>query len=110
MSGIHGPLNALMLGSLIGLDKHPGVRPVGVGETWRRLMAKCVLKVAGQEAKEACGTDQLCGGMEADIEGGIHAMRLLWQQHVQEEDWGFFLIDVRNTFNGKGPFYFFCCR
>ena len=38
---------ALMSGRLIALDKQPGIRPVGVGETWRRLMAKCLLKVSG---------------------------------------------------------------
>ena len=37
--------------------------------------------------------------MEAGIEGGIHAVRILWQKHAQEEDWGFLLIDARNTFN-----------
>ena len=47
---------ALMSGRLIALDKQPGIRPVGVGETWRRFMAKCLLKVAGPEAKAACGT------------------------------------------------------
>ena len=26
-------------------------------------------------------------------------MRILWQQHAQEEDWGFLLIDARNEFN-----------
>ena len=36
-----------------------------------------VLWVIGQEAKAACGTEQLVGGVEAGIEGGIHAMRLL---------------------------------
>ena len=46
----------LMSGQLIALDKQPGIRQVGVGETWRRLMAKCLLKVAGPEAKDACGT------------------------------------------------------
>ena len=44
---------------------------------------------------------QLCGGLEAGIEGGMHAVRLLWQQHAQEEDWGFLLIDTRNYFNGE---------
>ena len=47
---------ALMSGRLIALDKQPGIRPVGVGGTWRRLMAKCLLEVAGPEAKSACGT------------------------------------------------------
>ena len=35
---------ALMSGRMIALDKQPGIRPVGVGETWRRLMAKCLLR------------------------------------------------------------------
>ena len=58
---------ALMSGRMIALDKQPGIRPVGVGETWRRLMAKCLLKVAGPEAKSACSTTQLVGGLEAGI-------------------------------------------
>ena len=84
---------------LIALDKQPGIRPVGVGETWRPMMAKCLLKVAGKEAKTACGTTQLAGGLEAGIEGAIHAMCILWEDHKKEEDWGFLLIDARNTFN-----------
>jgi hypothetical protein len=46
----------------------PGVRPVGIGETLERLGAKCVLLVCGDEAKEACGVDQLCAGLEAASE------------------------------------------
>ena len=90
---------ALMLGRFIGLDKCPGVRPVGVGKTWRRMLTKYVLVVTREEAKEACGTEQICGGLEVGIEGGVHAVRLLWQQHAQEEDWGFLLIDMHNVFN-----------
>ena len=26
-------------------------------------------------------------------------MQLLWKQHLQEEDWGFLLIDAYNSFN-----------
>ena len=64
-----------------------------------RLVDKCVLKVFGQEVKEACSTEQMCGGMVAGFEDGIHAMRLLCQEKSKEEDWGFLLIDARNTFN-----------
>ena len=56
-------------------------------------MAKCVVRVMGQEAKAACGKEQLVSGMEAGIEGGIHAMRLIRSQHSQEEDWRSLLID-----------------
>ena len=62
-------------------------------------MAKCLLKVTGPEAKDACWTTQLDGGVEAGIEGSIHAMRLLWEEHRIEEDWGFPIIDARNAFN-----------
>ena len=33
----------VMSSRMIALDKQPGVRPVGVSKTWRRLMAKCVM-------------------------------------------------------------------
>ena len=84
---------------MIALDKQPGYRTFGVGETWQQIMAKCLLRVAGPEAKADCRTTQLKGGVEAGIEGAIHAMRVLWEEHKQEEDWGFLLIDARNTFN-----------
>ena len=58
---------ALVSGRLIALDKQPNIRPVGVEETWRRMMAKCLLRVAGPEAKAVCGTTQLSGGVEAGI-------------------------------------------
>ena len=89
----------LMYGRLIALEKCPGIRQVGIGKTWRRLLAKWLLQVTGQEAKAAYGTEQLAGGVEAGIEGSIHSMRLLWEQHLQEEEWGFLLIDAWNAFN-----------
>ena len=67
-----------MSSRLIALENHPGVIPVEVGETWRRLISKYLLQVTGQETKAACGTEQLAGGVESGIEGGIHAMFVLW--------------------------------
>ena len=85
---------ALMSGRLIGLNKCPGFRTVGIGDTGRQLMAKCVLLVMGAEAKDAFRTEQLCGGLEEDIEGGggFHKVQLLLKQYAQEEVWGFLLI------------------
>ena len=45
-------------------------------------MAKCVVRVMGQEAKAVCKREQLDGGVEAGIEDGIHDMRLLWAQYI----------------------------
>ena len=94
-AGHHG----LIRGRFIALEKSPGIRPVGIGETWCRLLAKCLLRVMGQEAKAACWTEQVEGGVESGIEGAIHASRLQWTQHLQEEEWGFLLIDAQNAFN-----------
>ena len=90
---------ALRMGRLIALDKSPGIRPVGIGEIWSRLIAKIVLVEAGPEAKNACGVDQLCAGLEAGIEGGIHAANQWWKEIELEERHGFLLVDARNAFN-----------
>ena len=45
---------AMMSIRLIALDKQPGLRPVRVVETWRRLMTKCILRVTGKEANVTC--------------------------------------------------------
>jgi hypothetical protein len=87
-------------GRLCALDKCPGVRPViGFGETWCPATAKILLLVAGAEAKEACGINHLHTGLEAGIEGSIHAIQALLDLHEMEEQWGFLLIDASNTFN-----------
>ena len=64
-----------------------------------RLVAKCVIFVCGDEAKDACGLDQLCAGLEAGIEGEIHAACLLWQTHEADEERGFLLVHAKNAFN-----------
>ena len=62
-------------------------------------MAKCMLSIAGQTAKIACSSTQLCGGLEAGIEGAIHTLSELWQVKNEENDWGILLVDARNAFN-----------
>jgi hypothetical protein len=79
--------------------KNPGVRPVGIGETFTRLFSKTILGLTLGEPKTACGADQLCSGLEAGIEGAIHAGQWMWDQHSEEENWGFLLVDAHNAFN-----------
>ena len=66
---------AMRQGRLVALDKQPGVRPLGIGECWLHAVSKCVLKECGREGKAACGSTQLCAGLEAGIEGAIHSIR-----------------------------------
>ena len=66
---------ALMACRLVALDKLPGTRPLGIGETYRRLMAKCILQCIGDRATSACGNYNLCAGLKAGIEGAVHVIR-----------------------------------
>ena len=59
---------------LVALDKRPGVRPAGIGETLRRALAKLVMRAAGNQAKTVCGNVQLCAGLKGGIEGATHAI------------------------------------
>ena len=69
--------HAFMSGHLIVLDKYPGVRRFSVGETWRRLFAKTVIKVTVPESTMLCQDDQLCAGLKAGIDGAIHGVQAL---------------------------------
>ena len=60
---------------LIALDKSPGVRPIGVGETARRIIGKAIIAALRTDIQEAAGSIQLCGGQEAGSEAAIHAKR-----------------------------------
>jgi hypothetical protein len=78
-----------MAGRLLAIDKCPGICPIGIGETWRRAIAKCILHVAGKDAKEACGIDQLCAGFKSGIEGAVHSMQQMWETHKAEKNGDF---------------------
>ena len=58
---------ALMACRLVALYKRHGVRPVGIGETLRRALAKIVMRAAGDQAKTACGNLQMCAGLKTGI-------------------------------------------
>jgi hypothetical protein len=67
---------ALMCRRLVALDKQPWVRPVAIGKIWHQCIAKGNLAGSGAQAKGACGSVQLCAGLEAGIEGALHSVRL----------------------------------
>ena len=81
---------------LIALDKNPGVRPIGIGETSRRIIAKAVLHVVKQDVMDAAGCLQLCAGQHAGCEAAVHAMREIFDDEGTE---GLLLVDAFNAFN-----------
>ena len=72
---------------LITVDKNPGMRLIGVGETLRRIVGKAVGHLTRLDIEEVCGVSQLCSGLKAGIEGGVHAIRELFDDH-SDDGWG----------------------
>ena len=81
---------------LIALDKHPGVRPIGVGDTARRIISKAVLSIVGPDIQDASGCQQMCGGQIAGIEAAVHATRSAYESVECEAA---LLVDATNAFN-----------
>ena len=68
-------LSALVACRLIALNKCPGVRPIGVGEVPRRIMAKAVMSIVRDDVLKAAGPLQVCAGQNGGCEAAVHAMR-----------------------------------
>ena len=67
-------ITSLVASRLIALDKCPGMRPIGVGETPRRIIGKAIMTVVKADIREVAGVLQLCAGQEAGSEAAIHAI------------------------------------
>ena len=81
---------------LIVLNKNPGVRPIGIGATARRIMPKAILMVTRMDIQEAAGSIQLCAGQISGIEASVHAVHSLFQRDETE---AILLVDANNAFN-----------
>ena len=81
---------------LIALDKCPGVRPIGICETVRRIVTKAILYVTKADVQEAAGARQLCGGQIAGIETTIHSVTEAFHSDDTE---AVLLVDASNAFN-----------
>ena len=68
-------IEPLLACHLIALDKNPEVRPIGVGDVARRIIAKAVIQFAKEDIQQACGCQQLCGGQVSGIEAVVHSVR-----------------------------------
>ena len=92
-------ISPLMACQLIALDKRPSVRPIGIGETVRRIIANAVLCVIGEDVQFAAGSLQLCAGQPSGGEAAVHAMREAFNDDVTG---GMLQIDATNAFNSLG--------
>jgi hypothetical protein len=81
---------------LIPLDKCPGLRPIGIGESYRRIIGKAIVAHLKMPILKATGVTQLCAGQEAGCEAAIHAMLQLFES---DETDALLLVDADNAFN-----------
>ena len=81
---------------LIVLNKNPGVQPIGVAGTLRRIMGKPILATISDDIQKAAGSVQLCAGQIAGIEAAIHAMTLAYEDDGVEAA---VFVDASNAFN-----------
>ena len=86
----------LLNNRLVPLDKNPGVRPIGIGETLRRIIGKSVMTIIKKDIMHATGVAQVCAGHPAGCEAAIHALRSVFTALDTE---AVLLVDADNAFN-----------
>lgn len=89
-------LEAFVACRLIALDKYPGVRPIGIGETLRRIVGKAVSITLKADIQEAVGPIQLCASCESGCEAAVHAMHELYSMPQCD---AVIQVDATNAFN-----------
>ena len=89
-------ISSLMACSLIPLDKSPGLRPIGIGEVLRRIIAKSVTGILRNDLTNSAGGIQLCVGQDGGSEAAIHAMV---DTHDDDNCQGLIQVDANNAFN-----------
>jgi len=94
MDAMH--LQAFLAARLIPLDKNPGVRPIAVGEVFRRIVGKAIMSVIERDVVKATAPIQLCVGIPAACEVAISS---LVRQYSSEDVDGILLVDASNAFN-----------
>ena len=89
-------LSAFVACRLIALDKCPGVHPIGIGETVRRIIGKAIAHTITEDIQDAAGPLQVCASHISGCEAAVHAMRQVYESQQTE---AVILVDASNAFN-----------
>ena len=92
----HSGIAPLVACRLIALDKNPGVRPIGVCETVRRIISKAALNVVKNDILTVVGALQLCAGQDAGCEVAVYSMHAIFDNPKTE---AVLLVDATDAFN-----------
>ena len=88
--------SALLAGRLIALGKCPSIRPIGVGETLCRIIARALTFILKTDICKAAGPLQLCAGQDSGCESAMHALNEILDHPTSE---AVLLIDATDAFN-----------
>ena len=81
---------------MIALDKNPGIRSVGIGEIFRRIVTAALIQNFRGETQNATGPIQTCGGAQSGVKAAVHKMSGLFDDSTTE---CVLFIDADNAFN-----------
>ena len=90
------PLYAMIACRLISLDKRPGVRPIGVCETARRIIGKAIAGVLHNDIRAAAGPLQMCTSQPPSSETAVQALADVFTSLDTE---AVVLVNALNAFN-----------
>ncbi len=72
------------------------MRPIGIRETPRRILAKAIIRHLREDIQSAAGSLQLCAGQEAGCEAVNHAFIKFFEV---DDTYAILLVDADNAFN-----------
>lgn len=85
---------------LVPLQKvNGGIRPIAVGETWRRLTSKYAAAAVTQSVSARLDPLQLGVGIPNGTEAIIHTTQAMVERHGTNGDMVLFKVDYENAFN-----------
>ena len=85
---------------LIALNKSDGgVRPIAIGETFRRLASKCCCAVVAADARSLLAPRQVGVGVPGGAEATVHAVRSCVEEMQNRGDKLMLKVDFKNAFN-----------
>ncbi len=86
--------------SLAALPKDDGdLRPIAVGEVFRRLASKCLASVSRESARSLLEPSQLGVGSRRACEAIVHVVRKWFNVHAEDHHRVLAQIDLANAFN-----------
>jgi hypothetical protein len=85
---------------LVGLPKaEDDLRPIAVGESLRRLTAKCLCARAQAKVVQSLSPEQFGVGLPGGGEALVHSVRQWWERSRGVSDAVALELDLRNAFN-----------